>query len=94
MNKKETIRLAACYAGKSVKDEQKAVEGFLCAISALLGNQEEVVIPDFGKFTVQKYAGSRYRHPKTGEMETRPATKRVKFKPYGNITNYYTKYGI
>lgn len=93
MNKKETIKLAARYAGISVKDERKAVEAFLCAVSAILDYEEEVVIPDFGKFSVKEYKAFHYRNAVTGEMDTFPATKRVKFKPYSNFTNYYAKYG-
>lgn len=34
------------------------------------------------------------RNPQTGEVITIPATKRIRFKPYGNITNLSMKYGI
>lgn len=93
MNKKETIKMAALYAGIPVKDEQKAVEAFLSAISDILSYKDEVVIPDFGKFTFSRHAARRYRNPHTGEMEMHKAVTKVKFKPYGNIFNYSRKYG-
>lgn len=94
MNKNELIRKAAFEAGLSVKDGRKAVEAFLCAVSDMLSEEKEVVIPDFGRFTVQEYAAHRYRNPRTGEVETTPPTKRIRFKPFGNITNYSRKYGL
>lgn len=94
MNKTELIKLAAGEAGLPVCTERMAVEAFLCAISDILKEENDVVIPDFGRFTVQEYAEHRVRNPKTGEPMVIPATKRVRFKPFGNITNYAMKYGI
>ena len=93
MNKKAIIKKAAGDAGLSIKNEQKAVEAFLCAVSDILKDEKEVILPDFGKFTVQHYAEHNVRHPQTGEIVSVPATKRVRFKPFGNITNYSRKYG-
>lgn len=92
MNKKETIKMAAQYADISEKDIRKAVEAFLCTLSNALDFEEEVTIPDFGKFSVKECAPFKYRDPNTVEMKVYPARKRVKFKPYANITNYYMKF--
>lgn len=92
MNKNEVIKVAAINVSLPASIEKEAVEAFLCAISDILRDEGEVVIPDFGKFTVQEYAARSYRHPKTGKVETVPATKRVRFKPYGNISLYAMKY--
>ena len=94
MNKKELIKEAAGKAGLSFKSEQEAIDAFLGVISDALKKEDDVVIPDFGRFTVQKFAERRIRHPKTGEAMVIPSTKRVRFKPYGNITEYAMKYGI
>lgn len=93
MNKKAIIKTAALDAGLSYKNEQKAVEAFLCAVSDILKSEKEVVLPDFGKFSVQEFAERSVRHPQTGEIITVPASKRIRFKPFGNITHYRRKYG-
>lgn len=93
MNKNDIIKLAAIRASLPVSIQKDATEAFLCAIADMLRDENEVVIPDFGKFTVQEYAARSYRHPKTGKVETVPATKRVRFKPYSNIQLYDMKYG-
>lgn len=94
MNKKAIIKAAALKAGLPVKSEQKAVEAFLCAVSDILKSEKEVILPDFGKFSVKECAEHNVRLPQTGEIITIPATKRVRFKPFGNITNYSRKYGF
>lgn len=53
-----------------LRNEQKTVETFLCAVSAILDYEDEVVISDFGKFSVKEYKAFRYRNAVTGEMET------------------------
>ena len=67
---------------------------FLCAVSDILREDGEVIIPDFGKFYVRERGERVCRNPQTGEVITIPATKRIRFKPYGNITNLSMKYGI
>lgn len=94
MNKSEVLKKAAFDACLPLKYEQKAVEAFLCAVADMLREEKEVVLPDFGKFTVQEYAATRFRHPKTGEIAERPATKRVRFKPFNGLTDYSMKYGL
>lgn len=94
MNKKTLIRRAALEAGYSVNDEKKAIEAFLCAISDILRENKEVVIPDFGRFYVKECKERTFRHPQTRELYRTPATKRVKFKAYGNFINYAIKYGV
>ena len=94
MNKKKIIKTAALNADLTVKEEQKAVEAFLCAVSDILKDGREVLLPDFGKFYVRKCAERQVRNPQTGEMMTVPATRRICFKPSGNITHYALKYGL
>jgi hypothetical protein len=45
MNKKNLIRKAALEADLSLGDEKKAVDAFLCAISDMLRENKEVIIP-------------------------------------------------
>ena len=94
MNKKNIIKKAAINADLTVKEEQKAVEAFLCAVSDILKEDREVFLPDFGRFYVRKCAERQVRNPQTGEMMTVPATKRIRFKPSGSITHYTLQYGL
>lgn len=94
MNKKKIIKKAAINADLTVKEEQKAVEAFLCAVSDILKEDREVFLPDFGRFYVRKCAERQVRNPQTGEMMTVPATKRIRFKPSESITHYTLKYGL
>jgi DNA-binding protein HU-beta len=93
MNKKNLIRKAALEADLSLGDEKKAVDAFLCAVSDMLRENKEVIIPDFGRFYVKDCPERKFRHPQTGELFLTPATKRVRFKPFGNVTSYALKYG-
>lgn len=93
MNKKDIIRKAALSSGLTIKDEQAAIDAFLSAVSDMLREGKEVIIPDFGRFSIYERKERQGRHPKTGEVITIPAGKRVRFKPFGNITNYRMIYG-
>lgn len=93
MNKKNLIRKAAGKAGLSIKDEINAVDSFLATISDSLKEGRDVVLPDFGRFSVVDCAEREVRNPQTGEKMTVPAKKRVRFKAFGNITHYGIKYG-
>ena len=44
MNKKKIIKTAALNADLTVKEEQKAVEAFLCAVSDILKDGREVLL--------------------------------------------------
>ena len=44
MNKKKIIKKAAINADLTVKEEQKAVEAFLCAVSDILKEDREVFL--------------------------------------------------
>ena len=81
MNKKKLLRKAALD------------DAFLCAVSDILREDGEVIIPDFGKFYVRERGERVCRNPQTGEEFIAPPTKKVKFKAFGNVTNYNFKYG-
>ena len=54
MNKKKLLRKAALETSLSIKEVEKAVDAFLCAVSDILREDGEVIIPDFGKFYVRE----------------------------------------
>ncbi len=93
VNKKKLLKKAAFESGLSIKDVEKAVDAFLCAVSDILRENGEVIIPDFGKFYVAERGERIYRHPATGEEFVAPPTKKVRFKTFGNVVNYTLKYG-
>lgn len=93
MHKKQLLRKAAFESGLSIKEVEKTVDAFLCAVSDILSEGGEVVIPDFGKFYVLELGERTCRNPQTGETFIAPATKRIRFRAFGNVTNYYLKYG-
>lgn len=45
-------------------------------------NRETVTIPKFGKFEPFDSPAREYRNPKTEEKVWKPATTRVKFRPF------------
>ena len=45
------------------------------------------------KFYVRERGERVCRNPQTGEEFIAPPTKKVKFKAFGNVTNYNFKYG-
>ena len=93
MNKKKLLRKVAFESGLSIKDVEKAVDAFLCAVSDILCEDGVVLIPDFGKFYIQRRGERVCRNPQTGETFIAPPSKKVKFKAFGNVTNYNFKYG-
>ena len=48
MNKKKLLRNAALETGLSIKEVEKAVDAFLCAVSDILREDGEVIIPISG----------------------------------------------
>ena len=93
MNKKKLLRKAAFETGLSIKEVEKAVDAFLCAVSDILREDGEFIIPDFGKFYVRERGERIWRNPQTGEEFVAPPTKKVKVFNVSDITNYNFKYG-
>jgi DNA-binding protein HU-beta len=73
MNKKKLLRKAAFESGLSIKDVEKAVDAFLCAVSDILREDGVVLIPDFGKFYIQRRGERVCRNPQTGRVVRRSA---------------------
>jgi DNA-binding protein HU-beta len=60
---------------------EKAVDGFVAAVSAALAKGEKVTLVGFGTFGVGTRSAREGRNPRTGDKITIPASKVVKFKP-------------
>lgn len=84
MNKKELIDVIADIVSKNgnnlTHQEIIAVfEGTIDAIVMGLKNRQEINIPKFGKFSVQKRNARTGRNPQTGELINIPEANSAKF---------------
>lgn len=92
MNKKKLLRKAAFESGLSIKDVEKAVDAFLCAVSDIL-REDGGPYPGLREVL---YSASRERVCRNPQTESRSSLRHrrsVKFKAFGNVTNYNFKYG-
>lgn len=81
MNKTELVSAIAEKAELSKKDAEKALKGFVDAVTEELKKGEKVQIVGFGTFEVSERAAREGRNPQTGEAMTIKASKSPKFKP-------------
>lgn len=81
MNKKELISEMAESAAISKSAAEKALDGFMNAVTVSVGKGDKVQLTGFGSFSVSKRSARTTRNPQTGEMMKIPAKKVVKFKP-------------
>lgn len=92
MNKKDLIKEVSSRSGVSQKDAQRVFDSIMAVIGDKLRDNGEVVIPDFGKFSIKQVPERQGINPATKEKITIPAHSKVTFKPYSLITLYSTKY--
>jgi DNA-binding protein HU-beta len=59
---------------------EKAVDGFVSAVSTALVSGDKITLVGFGTFSVAERAKREGRNPRTGEKLKIPASKVVKFK--------------
>ena len=81
MNKTELIANMAESAGISKVAADRALLGFLEAVTDNLQNGERVTLIGFGTFSVSERAARTGRNPQTGKAIKIPAKTVVKFKP-------------
>lgn len=81
MNKTELIANMAESAGISKAAADRALLGFLEAVTDGLQNGERVTLIGFGTFSVSERAARTGRNPQTGKAIEIPAKTVVKFKP-------------
>ncbi len=67
------------------KEARKAVEAILSIIKSNLENENNVLLSNFGKFSVKDKSSRRGRNPQTGEGMMLEARKVVTFRPSGNL---------
>ena len=80
MTKAELVGKIAGEAGIIKSQVEKAVDGFISAVSGALASGDKVTLAGFGTFSVAARAKREGRNPRTGEKMKIPASKVVKFK--------------
>jgi DNA-binding protein HU-beta len=81
MNKGQLVDRMAKSAGISKTAADKALNGFMEAVTESLNAGEKVTLVGFGTFSVTKRKARTGRNPRTGKPMEIPAKKVVKFKP-------------
>jgi len=80
MTKAELIAKIASESGITKSQAEKAVDGFVSAVSAALSGGDKITLVGFGTFSVAARPEREGRNPRTGEKINIPASKVVKFK--------------
>lgn len=81
MTKAELVTKVAGDSKITKAQAEKAVDGFVAAVSVALAEGEKVTLVGFGTFSVGARSAREGRNPRTGDKITIPASKVVKFKP-------------
>jgi DNA-binding protein HU-beta len=80
MTKAELVAAIAKEAGIVKSKAEKALDGFVSAVSGALSSGDKITLVGFGTFSVGERAAREGRNPRTGEKIKIPASKVVKFK--------------
>ncbi len=80
MTKAELVAKIASEGGITKSQADKAVDGFVSAVSNALAGGDKITLVGFGTFSVVGRAKREGRNPRTGEKLKIPASKVVKFK--------------
>ena len=80
MTKAELVAKMASAVGITKSQADKAVAGFVSAVTGALSAGDKVTLVGFGTFSVAKRAKRDGRNPRTGAKIKIPASKVAKFK--------------
>jgi DNA-binding protein HU-beta len=80
MTKAELVAKIAGDGGITKAQAEKAVDGFVSAVSSALAGGDKITLVGFGTFSVGSRSQREGRNPRTGEKIKIPASKVVKFK--------------
>ena len=80
MTKAELVGQIASEGGITKSQAEKAVDGFVSAVSDALATSDKITLVGFGTFSVGERAQREGRNPRTGAKIKIPASKAVKFK--------------
>lgn len=87
MTKADLISKIAGEGGITKAQAEKAVDGFVSALTEALSQGEKVTLVGFGTFSVGDRSEREGRNPRTGEKINIPASKVVKFKPGKSLSD-------
>jgi len=91
MNKTDLIDIMAQAADIPKATANRALEGFINAVTNSLIKGEAVALVGFGTFDVVQRKSRTGRNPKTGETITIPAARVPKFKVSKNLKDEVNK---
>jgi len=80
MTKAELVAKIASEGGIIKSQAEKALNGFISAVSEALSGGDKITLVGFGTFSVGARAQREGRNPRTGAKMKIPASKVVKFK--------------
>ena len=80
MTKAELVAKIASKGGITKSQADKALNGFVSAVSAALSGGDKITLVGFGTFSISARAPREGRNPRTGAKIKIPASKAVKFK--------------
>ena len=80
MTKVELVGKIASEDGITKSQAEKALDGFVSAVSDALAAGDKITLVGFGTFSVGERAQREGHNPRTGEKIKIPASKVVKFK--------------
>ena len=80
MTKAELVAAIAKETGIVKSKAEKALDGFVSAVSNALSGGDKITLVGFGTFSVMARAQREGRNPRTGAKIKIPASKAVKFK--------------
>ena len=80
MTKAELVAKTASEGGITKSQADKAVDGFVSAVSDALSGGDKFTLVGFGTFSVGERSQREGRNPRTGEVIKIAASKVVKFK--------------
>lgn len=87
MTKADLVSKIAGDGGITKAQAEKAVDGFVSAVTEALSAGDKVTLVGFGTFSVGSRTAREGRNPRTGEKITIPASKVVKFKPGKSLSD-------
>lgn len=85
ITKEAIARRVARQQGFSMATTQNLFDGFIDAIVEAMGNNDKVVISNFGVFQMKRRAPRTGRNPHTGQAVPIPERYVVSFKPSKNM---------
>jgi DNA-binding protein HU-beta len=85
MNKTQLIKTLAKKTNMTQVDSEKLLNAFTDVVGDALASNDQVMIADFGVFSLRKSAPRNGRNPQTGDIIQIDAKRRAGFKAYKKL---------